>query len=197
MTKTIKSVIGDFNVQKLQQKNEELHATGTPRLFIETIKSAIEQYKSGDFQVKGMKKKYQVGDYVAIGVFVAKAITYNLSLPAKGDEVETEVLFIQTNSGGYYYDYFNNVIGKSPSELNLKPDSLGEFQSFVLTDEADEPSGYYKVLYSIGDSPELSLIIPAINDDDAASKILNGQVRMVLTISKASAVERGLNFYNN
>ena len=38
MTKTIKSVIGDFNVQKLQQKNEELHATGTPRLFIETIK---------------------------------------------------------------------------------------------------------------------------------------------------------------
>ena len=195
MIKTIKNVIGDFNVQKLQQKYQDLHEVGSPRLFIETIKAALEQYKSGNFQVKGMKKKYPVADVEALGVYITKAITYNWSLPAKGDEVETEVLFIQTADGGYYYDYFNNIIGKYINELNIKPDSWEEYKSFVLTDEADEPSGYYKVYYStpIHGTPMLSLIVPADNANDALFKVQDS-VR-VETITKAQAVERGLNFY--
>ena len=199
MTKTIKSVIGDFNVQKLTQKNKEYHEIGTPRLFIDITKKAIEQYKAGEFKVGGMAKKYPVENTHVKSCWIAPAITYNWALPAKGDEVDTEILYLQTENDGYYYDYFNNTIGASLKELNLKDNSIGEFKSFVLSGEVDEPTQYYQVYYTIGNSPVLSTVVTSyIDSTDAAARfvhsVVNASVQKVINLTKSQAVVMGLNF---
>ena len=194
---TIKSVIGEFSVQKLQLKNEHLHQEGTPRLFIETIKAAIEQYKSGNFQVKGMSRKYPVAELEVKRVYVATATTYNWALPAQGEEVPTEILYMQTvDDVGYYYNYFNNTIGISMEELKVK--DVSPFKSFVLPSEKDDPTHYHLVTYKVDNSPILSMIITShIDSTDAAAKfrmIYPYEIVSVATLSKAEAASLHLNF---
>ena len=197
MTKTIKSVIGDFNIQKLNQKNEELHKVGTPRVFIEAIKAAIQRYTDGDFQVKGMNKKHQVADVEVINVYITTAVTYNWALPARGDEVPTEVLFLQTKDGGYYYDHFTNTIGATLDELHLKDGSIGSWKPFILTNEAEEPSGYYEISYTTSNSPILTTIIYTRANAKRVGanfkrKHPNVKVLQVEYLTKAQATNRGL-----
>ena len=201
MTKTIKSVIGNYCIQKLTAENKALHEKGTPRLFINSIKNAIEQYKKGDFQVSGMTRKYTVADEEVTAVYVATATAYNWSLPARGDEVDTEILYMQTLDSGFYYDYFSNTIVKNLDELNLKEGSVGEFKSFVLTGEEDEPTHYYLVKYTVQNSPVLSTVVTFGGNKkiEYVADLFAGYNDMatvvsVTLITKAQAVARGLNF---
>lgn len=197
MTKTVKSVIGEYNIQKLNQKNEELHKIGTPRIFIEAIKAAIQRYTDGDFQVNRMNKKYLVADVEVTNVYVTTAITYNWALPARGDEVSTEVLFLQTKDGGYYYDHFTNTLGATLKELNLKEGSIGKWQAFLLTDETEEASGYYEISYTAPNSPILTAIVYTRANASRVGinfkrKHPNVNVIQVEFLTKAQAVARNL-----
>ena len=197
MTKTVKSVIGEYNIQKLNQKNEELHKIGTPRVFIEAIKAAIQRYTDGDFQVNRMNKKYLVADVEVTNVYVTTAITYNWALPARGDEVSTEVLFLQTKDGGYYYDHFTNTLGATLKELNLKEGSIGSWKPFILTDEAEEPSGYYEISYTTSNSPILTTVVYTKANLKRVGinfkrKYPNVNVIQVEYLTKAQATNRGL-----
>lgn len=196
MTSTIKSVIGDFNIQKLQQKNKELHEIGTPVAIKNAIKSAIAQYKDGDFKVGGMNKKYTVADMEAIAVYTTTATAQNWSLPARGDDVPTEVLYIMTQNGGYYYDYFNNVIAASLDELHVK--DVGEWTNYLLEGEGSEVSQYFQFYYTVNNSPELTTLVTSyIDSTDAAAKFKTAHplanIVSVRGLTKAQAVERGLN----
>lgn len=197
MKKTIKSVIGGFNLQKLHEKNEELHAMGTPRVFIDAIKATIAQYESGDFQVKGLTKKYQVSDTAVKNVYIASAITYNWALPARGDEVGTEILYLQTEDGGYYYNYFNNTIGKTLDEISIKPDSASEFTSFLLPEETEEMSNYLNIKYTVSKtSPVFSVVINTFGNESKAVKLFKANTVLADIVSaeyftKAEAIKRG------
>ena len=199
MKKTVTAVIANFNLIELTKKYHELHEVGAPRLFIEGIKSMMEDAKAGKVTVKGLARKHQIGDKEVTHVYAASTVAYDWAKPHHGDEMPTTVLMLVTNDGVYFWDYYTNQIGAKQDELSVKPVESG-WVSWVPSDEADEASGYYDVEYSPkGTVATTKVTIFATDEYTAKSSFAAmfggwAELKSVTAVTKAAAVKRGLNF---
>lgn len=199
MKKTITTIIANFNLIELKKKYDELHEVGAPRLFIEGIKSMMADAKAGKITVKGMARKHQIGDAEVNHVYTAQTVAYDYALPHRGDEMPTTVLMLVTDNGVYFWDFFTNQIGATQDELSIKPVESG-WVSWVVTDEADEASGYYDIEYSPkGTTATTKVTIFATNEFSAKSSFVAmfggwAELKSIIVVTKSAAVKRGLNF---
>lgn len=201
MTKTINSVIANFNLIELTKKYHELHEVGAPRLFIEGVKAMMEDAKAGKVTVKGMARKHQVGDKAVKAVYAANTVAYDYAKPHHGDEMSTTVLMLVMDKGGvYFWDFFTNQIGKTQDELSIKPVETG-WTSWIMMDEANEDSGYFDIAYSSKGTPtQVTTTIFATDSFSAKSNFMAmygnwAEIKSVKAVTKAEAIKRGLNFF--
>lgn len=200
MKKTIGQVIASFNLVELQKKYAELHQVGAPRLFIEGIKAMMEDAKAGKVTVKGMARKHQIGDKEVTRVYAATTVAYDWAKPHHGDEMPTTVLMFVDDVGEvYFWDYYTNTIGKSQAELSIKGVE-SRWVSWICPDEANEPSGYWDIIYTPpGQGEALTVTIFAADESSARDTFLAQFGSWVdcwtsRPITKAAAIERKLNF---
>lgn len=200
MKKTVTAVIANFNLIELTKKYQKLHEVGAPRLFIEGIKAMMEDTKAGKVTVKGLARKHQVGDKEVIRVYAAQTIAYDWALPHHGDEMPTTVLmFVDEKGDVYFWDFFTNQIAKEQSELSIKPVESG-WVSWVPSDEASEPSGYFDIEYSPKGTMATTKVTIFATDEYAAKSsfaaMFGGwaELKNVTAVTKEDAVKRGLNF---
>lgn len=196
MKKTVTAVIADFNLIELTKKYHELHEVGAPRLFIEGIKAMMKDAKAGKITVKGMARKYQIGDKEVTRVYAAQTVAYDWALPHHGEEMPTTMLMLITTDGVYFWDYYTNQIAKEQSELSIKPVESG-WVSWVMSDEEGEASGYYDVEYSPkGTMATTKVTIFATDAKSSFAAMFGGwaELKSVTAVTKADAVKRGLNF---
>lgn len=199
MKKTVTTVIANFNLTQLQKKYDELHQVGAPRLFIEGIKAMMEDAKAGKVSVKGMARKHQIGDKEVTHVYAASTVAYDWAKPHHGDEMPTTMLMLVTTDGVYFWDYYTNQIGAKQDELSVKPIEKG-WVSWVVSDEANEASGYYDVEFSPkGTIATTKVTLFAADEFSVKSSfaaMFGGWAEMkgVTAVTKADAVKRGLNF---
>lgn len=111
---TIRETIANLIAKNLEARFEKLNSIGAPQIILDNTAKALEDAKAGKVKVNGLERKHKAAaDATVTELAQAEATGYYY----KGGKQKTLVLKMVTSAGTYYYDYQDNKIGASFTEL--------------------------------------------------------------------------------
>lgn len=114
--KTVRETISSLIAMNIEARLEKLTAMGAPRIMIDSTAKLLEDAKAGRVKINGLERKHKaVADEAVIELAQAETTGYYF----KGGKQKTLVLKMTTAAGVYYYDYHDNKIGASFTELSV------------------------------------------------------------------------------
>ena len=113
---TIRQVIADLAARNLENRLNKLTELGAPRIILDNTSKALEEAKAGSIKVNGLERKHKAAaDQQVISLYQAEATGHYY----KDGKQKTLVLKLETEAGTYFYDYRDNKIGSSFTELSV------------------------------------------------------------------------------
>lgn len=113
---TIRQVIADLAARNLENRLNKLTEMGAPRIILDQTSKALEEAKAGNIKVNGLERKHkEAAESEVIALYQAIATGHYY----KDGKQKTLVLKLETEAGTYFYDYRDNKIGSSFTELSV------------------------------------------------------------------------------
>ena len=121
---TIRETIARLQAINLEARLTKMQELGAPAIVIDQITKYLEDANTANIKVNGLERKHKVGNAQVTEVYQQETIGNYY----KAGKKQTIILKLVTEQGTFLYDYFDNKIGATATELNAS-----------INDQAFEP----------------------------------------------------------
>lgn len=109
-----REVIADLIARNLENRLNKLTELGAPRIILDNTSKALADAKAANIKVNGLERKHKEAATAEVtALYQAETTGYYY----KDGKQKTLVLKLETEAGTYFYDYRDNKIGRSFTEL--------------------------------------------------------------------------------